>query len=157
MNSSDSKMHWKVLPQHKVVFVINQTNQQWPAILVLLYLWLLKNHVYLLLIFVFLLSLFSLSSRFLLQYFLIISIESYILSWKLKYQFGLLYSFRYIEIFKSSKADIKYVSKPKLKPLMSTRPGPYDRSPGGFGGGRGRFGGVVAGDGRRYLLLILIA
>ncbi|XP_044174837.1 heterogeneous nuclear ribonucleoprotein H2-like isoform X2 [Acropora millepora] len=57
---------------------------------------------------------------------------------------------RYIEIFKSSKADIKYVSKPKLKPLMSTRPGPYDRSPGGFGGGRGRFGGVVAGDGRRF-------
>ena len=24
---------------------------------------------------------------------------------------------------------------------MSTRPGPYDRSAGGFGGGRGRFGG----------------
>lgn len=48
--------------------------------------------------------------------------------------------FRYIEIFKSKKTDIKYVSAPKLKPLMSTRPGPYDRS-GGFGGGRGRFGG----------------
>ncbi|XP_067055293.1 heterogeneous nuclear ribonucleoprotein H-like isoform X6 [Acropora muricata] len=57
---------------------------------------------------------------------------------------------RKIKIFKSAKADIKYVSKPKLKPLMSTRPGPYDRSPGGFGGGRGRFGGVVAGDGRRF-------
>lgn len=49
--------------------------------------------------------------------------------------------FRYIEIFKSCKGDIKYVSSPKLKPLMSTRPGPYDRSAGGFGGGRGRFGG----------------
>lgn len=33
------------------------------------------------------------------------------------------------------------MSSTKLKPLMSTRPGPYDRSAGGFGGGRGRFGG----------------
>lgn len=63
----------------------------------------------------------------------------------------LLNSFRYIEIFMCNKADIKYVTKPKLKPLMSTRPGPYDRSAGGFGGGRGgRFGGGgVGGDGRR--------
>ena len=30
-------------------------------------------------------------------------------------KFWLVYSFRYIEIFKSSKADIKYVSKPKLQ------------------------------------------
>lgn len=60
---------------------------------------------------------------------------------------GFCFSFRYIEIFKCGKHEIKYVSKPKLKPLMSTRPGPYDRSAGGFGGGRGRFGG--GGDGRR--------
>ncbi|EDO37823.1 predicted protein, partial [Nematostella vectensis] len=47
---------------------------------------------------------------------------------------------RYIEIFKSSKSDIKYVLKPK--PLMSTRPGPYDRMGGPFGGPRfGRGGG----------------
>ena len=32
---------------------------------------------------------------------------------------------------------------------MSTRPGPYDRSSGGFGGGRGRFGGG-GGNERRY-------
>lgn len=66
----------------------------------------------------------------------------------------LVYSFRYIEILKSSKADIGDVSKPKLKPLMSTRPGPHDRPPGGFGGGQGQFGGVEAEGGRRCLLLI---
>lgn len=41
--------------------------------------------------------------------------------------------FRYIELFKSSKSEIRHVTKPK--PLMSTRPGPYDRA-GGFGGPR---------------------
>ena len=66
----------------------------------------------------------------------------------------LFYSFRYIEIFKSSKADIEDVSKPKLKPLMSTRPGPDDRPAGGFGVGQGQFGGVEAKGGRRCLLLI---
>eukprot|EP00795_Rhopilema_esculentum_P013089 gene13089-3875_t len=40
---------------------------------------------------------------------------------------------RYIEIFKSSKSEIKYVVGPKLKPLMSIRPHPYDR-PGSVGG-----------------------
>ena len=65
-------------------------------------------------------------------------------------------SFRKISIFKSSKADIEYVSKPKLKPVMSTRPGPYDRPPGGFGGGQRGIGGAVGGACRRCLLLILI-
>ena len=32
---------------------------------------------------------------------------------------------------------------------MSTRPGPYDRSAGGFGGGRGRFSGG-GGNERRW-------
>ena len=89
--------------------------------------------------------------------FVIISVELCDFSQKLKYQFGLPYSFRYIEISKSSKADIKYALKPKFKALESTRPGPYDRQLGGLGGGRKRIGGVVAGDDRRCLLLILIA
>ena len=75
--------------------------------------------------------------------FVIISLELCDLSQKFKYQFGLLYSFRNINVFKSSKAHIKYVSKPKLEPFMSTRRGPYDRPPGPY-------------DGRRCLLLILI-
>ena len=74
--------------------------------------------------------------------FVIISVELCDLSQKFEYQFGLLYSFRNINVFKSSKAHIKYVSKPKLEPLMSTRRGPYDRPPGPYG--------------RRCLLLILI-
>ncbi|XP_020893887.1 heterogeneous nuclear ribonucleoprotein F isoform X2 [Exaiptasia diaphana] len=65
---------------------------------------------------------------------------------------------RYIELFKSAKSEIRYVTKPK--PLMSTRPGPYDRT-GSFGGprfgrgdyerrhrgggGRGNFGPVFGG------------
>ena len=60
----------------------------------------------------------------------VISVELCDLSQKFKYQFGLLYSSRKIRIFKNSKADTKYVSKPKRKP------GPY--------------------DGRRCLWLILI-
>ena len=51
--------------------------------------------------------------------FVIISGELCDLSQKFKYQFGLLYSFRKIKIFKSSKAVMKYVSKRK-------QPGPYD-------------------------------
>ena len=88
--------------------------------------------------------------------FVIISVELCDVSQKLKYQVGLLYSFRYIEISKSSKADIRHVLKPK-EPLMSTQPVPCDRPPGGFGGGLRQIGGVVAGDDGRCLLLILIA
>ena len=69
---------------------------------------------------------------------------------KVEVSIWLFYSFRYIEIFKSSKADIEDVSKP----LMSTRPGPDDRPAGGFGGGQGQFGGVEAKGGKRCLLLI---
>lgn len=50
---------------------------------------------------------------------------------------------RYIEVFKSSKNDVKYVvpSNDDFRPLMPGRPGPYDR-PQGFGGrgARGRGG-----------------
>jgi len=57
---------------------------------------------------------------------------------------------RKIKIFKSSKVDIKYVSKPKRKRLMSTRPGPYDgrrfRGQGGPVFGRG-YGGDCNGYG----------
>lgn len=73
---------------------------------------------------------------------------------KVEVSIWLFYSFRCIEIFRSSKAEIEDVSKAKRKPLMSTRPGPDDRPPGGFGGGQGQFGGVEAEGGRRCLLLI---
>ena len=45
--------------------------------------------------------------------------------------------FRYIEVFKSSKNDVKYVvpTNDDFRPLMSARPGPYDR-PQGFLGQR---------------------
>ena len=86
--------------------------------------------------------------------FVIISVELCDLSQKLKYRFGLLYSFRKTKISKSSKADVALNPKPKA--LASTRPGPYDRQLDGLGGGRKRIGGVVAGDDTRCLLLILI-
>jgi len=46
---------------------------------------------------------------------------------------------RYIEVFKSSKHDVKYVvpSNDDFRPLMGGRPGPYDR-PQGFPGQRAR-------------------
>jgi len=47
---------------------------------------------------------------------------------------------RYIEIFRSSKSDIKYVvgaGGNNTRPLMNARPGPYDR-PQQFGGSRAR-------------------
>ena len=59
-------------------------------------------------------------------------------------------------IRKSSNVEIKNVSKPKLKPFMSTRPGPYDRPPGGLEGGQRQFEVAVARGRRRCLLLILI-
>ena len=65
-----------------------------------------------------------------------------------------IYCVRYIEIFKSSKQEIKYVVAPKPRPLMSTRPGPYDRMAGfGVGAGGGPpMGRMARGNGfeRRY-------
>jgi len=48
---------------------------------------------------------------------------------------------RYIEVFKSSKHDVKYVVPTNSdfhSPMMNGRPGPYDRPSPGFVGGRGR-------------------
>lgn len=51
---------------------------------------------------------------------------------------------RYIEIFKSSKSDIKYViGESQQPPMMNRRPGPYDR-PSGGDRPRGR-GGMMMG------------
>ena len=82
--------------------------------------------------------------------FVIISVELCDLSQKLKYQFGLLYSFRVIEIFRSSKADRKYVLKEK-QPSMCTRPVPYGRPPDGIR--QRRFSPRVRVASRRCLLL----
>eukprot|EP00112_Aurelia_sp_Birch-Aquarium-sp1_P014871 Seg3242.4 transcript_id=Seg3242.4/GoldUCD/mRNA.D3Y31 product="Heterogeneous nuclear ribonucleoprotein F" protein_id=Seg3242.4/GoldUCD/D3Y31 len=54
---------------------------------------------------------------------------------------------RYIEIFKSSKSEIKYVVGPKLKPLMSIRPHPYERASGSYGGSRARGRGGLGASG----------
>lgn len=48
---------------------------------------------------------------------------------------------RYIEIFKSSRAEVRTHYEPQRKPMGMQRPGPYDRPSGGRGynmmGGRG--------------------
>merc|ERR1711962_624345 len=59
---------------------------------------------------------------------------------------------RYIEVFKSSKNDVKYVVPSNddfRSPMMNGRPGPYDRPGPGFvnGAGRGRGGGMFTPNG----------
>lgn len=70
-----------------------------------------------------------------------------------------IYRLRYIEIFKSSRAEVRTHYEPQRKPMGMQRPGPYDRPSGGRGynmmgrGGsydrmrRGGYGGGVS-DGR---------
>lgn len=50
-------------------------------------------------------------------------------------------SSRYIELFRSTKSEIK--------PIKSHRPTPYDRPHGGRGGGYGGYGGYGGGDRHR--------
>ncbi|XP_006824910.1 heterogeneous nuclear ribonucleoprotein H3-like isoform X2 [Saccoglossus kowalevskii] len=62
---------------------------------------------------------------------------------------------RYIEIFKSSKEEVRQALGLKPRPLMNNRPGPYDRFGGGGGGGMGGGGGGggaggTGGGGRGY-------
>lgn len=44
-----------------------------------------------------------------------------------------LYALRYIEIFKSSRAEVRTHYEPQRKPMGMQRPGPYDRPSGGRG------------------------
>ncbi|XP_077588404.1 heterogeneous nuclear ribonucleoprotein H isoform X3 [Stigmatopora nigra] len=48
---------------------------------------------------------------------------------------------RYIEIFKSSRAEVRTHYEPQRKPMGMQRPSPYDRPSGGRGGGGGGGGG----------------
>lgn len=67
-----------------------------------------------------------------------------------------VYALRYIEIFKSSRAEVRTHYEPQRKPMGMQRPGPYDRPSGGRGYnmmGRGgsydrmRRGGYGGGEG----------
>ena len=55
----------------------------------------------------------------------------------------------YIEIFKSSRAEVRthYEPQRKVGGGGGGRPGPYDRPSGGGGGGRGSYNGMNRGGG----------
>ena len=68
-----------------------------------------------------------------------------------------LFRFRYIEVFRSSKGDIKHVigqrsNRDFVRPLMNQRPGPYDRP----SYGQGRWGVVCLIIVKNMCFLIII-